>query len=159
MKLFSLKNFTPSLNKARKAYYFFWYSFNVLLFSKNQIRLLCQTPNAFSTVKLALYVQSLCLLLHNKFLVFNNSDNCWKSSHNLWTLPNHNSRTLEGLGFRACHSASAQSPTAPFWKPNVLGELQESVLFEMTDKSLRVKLVIVGLLEHNLTRKFWFIYV
>jgi len=35
--------------------------------------------------------------------------------------------SLEGLGFRACYSVSAQSPTAPFWKPNVLGELQESV--------------------------------
>jgi len=34
-----------------------------------------------------------------------------------------------------------------------MGELQESVLFETTDKSLRVKLVIVGLLEHNLTQR------
>jgi len=46
--------------------------------------------------------------------VFNISDNCWKSSHNLWTSPNHNSRSLEGLGFRACYSASAQYPTARF---------------------------------------------
>jgi len=30
------------------------------------------------------------------------------------------------------------------------GELQESVLFEMTRKSFHVKLVIVSLLEHNL---------
>ena len=81
------------------------------------------------------------------------SDNCWKSSHNLWTLPNRNSRSLEDLGFRACYSASAQSPTAPFWKPNVLAELQESVPFEMKDKSLRVKLVIVNLLEHSLNQQ------
>jgi len=112
-------------------------------------------PNAktFSTVKLALCVQSLCLLLHNNFLVFNINDNCWKSSHNLRMLPNHNSRSLEGLGFRACHSTSAQSSTTPYWKPNVLGELQESVTFEMTDKSLRVKLAIVSLLEHNLNQR------
>ena len=81
-------------------------------------------PNAitFSPAKLALWLQSLCLLLHNNFLVFIISDDCWKSSHNLWTLPNHNSQagSLEGLGFRACYSASAQSPTAPFWKPNFL---------------------------------------
>jgi len=127
----------------------FCYSFKVLVFSKNQIRLLCQ-PQTFSTVKLALCVQSLCLLLHNIFLVFNISDNCWKSSHNLLTLPNHNSRSLEGLGFQACYSTSSQSPTAQLWKPNVLEELQESVPFEMTDKSLRVKLVIVSLPEYNL---------
>jgi len=57
------------------------------------------------------------------FLVFNISDNCWKSSHNLWTLPIHNSRLQEGLVFQACYSASAQSPTAPIWKPNVLEKL------------------------------------
>ena len=71
------------------------------------------------------YVQSLCLLLHNNFLVFNISDNCCKSSRNLWTLPNHNSRSLEDLGFRAYHSASAQSPSAPLWKPNVLGNYRK----------------------------------
>ena len=32
-------------------------------------------------------------------------------------------------------------------------ELQESVPYEMTDKSLRVKLVIVSLLEHNLNQR------
>jgi len=115
--------------------------------------LLCQTAKAFFIVKLALYVESLCLLLHNNFLLFSISDNSWKSSHNLWTLPNHNSRSLEGLGFRACYSVIAQSPTAPFCKPNVLGDQQESVLFEMTDKSLRVKLVIASLLEHNLNQQ------
>jgi len=43
----------------------------------------------------------------------------------------------------------------PFWKLNVLEELQESVLTEIKDKSLRVKLAVVSLLEHNLnsTRK------
>jgi len=111
-----------------------------------------QNAKTFSTVKLVLRAQSQCLLLHNIFLVFN-IYNCWKSSHNLWTLPNHNSWSLERLGFRACYSASAPSPTTPFWKPNVLGELQEIVLFEMTDKSLRVKLVIVSLLEHNLNQR------
>jgi len=64
-----------------------------------------------------------------------------------------NPGSLEGLGFRAWYSASAQSPTAPFWKPNVLGELQESVPFEMMDKSLCVTLVIVSLLEHNLNQR------
>jgi len=48
---------------------------------------------------------------------------------------------------------SAQSPIAPFWKPNVLGELQESVLFEMKDKSLHIKLGIVSLLEHGLNQR------
>jgi len=33
------------------------------------------------------------------------------------------------------------------------GKLQESVLFEMTDKSLRVKFVVVSLLEHNLNQQ------
>jgi len=154
VKLFSLKNFTLSLNEAPKEHYF---CFLLLIQSSGvqQKSNKATLPNTktFSTLKLALCVQSLCLLLHNNFLVFNINDNCWKSSHNLWTLPNHNSGSLEGLGFRACYSASAQSPTAPFWKPNVLGELQESVLFEMTDKSLRVKLVIVSVPEHNLNQR------
>jgi len=81
------------------------------------------------------------------------SDNCWKSSHNIWTLPHHDSRSLQDLGFPACYSTSAQSPTAPFWKTNVLGKLQENVPFKMTDKSLRVKLVIASLLEHNLNQR------
>jgi len=154
VKLFSLKNFTLSLNEAPKAHYFCF----LLLIQRSAVQQKSNKGNlpntkTFSTVKLAMYVQSLCLLLHNNFLVFNISANCWKSSHNLWTLPNHNSRSLEGLGFRACYSASAQPSTAPFWNPYVLGELQESVLFEMTDKSLRVKLVIVSLLEHNLNQQ------
>ena len=71
----------------------------------------------------------------------------------IWTLPINNSRSPEGVGFRACYSAPAESLTAPFRKLNVLGELQESALFEMTDKSLRVKLVIVSLIEHNLNQQ------
>jgi len=75
VKLFSLKNFALSLSEAPKRIIFvFCYSFNILLSSKNQIRLLCQTPNVFSTVKRALCVQSLCLLLHSNFLVFSISD-------------------------------------------------------------------------------------
>jgi len=38
----------------------------------------------------------------------------------------------------------------PVLKTKCSGELQESVPFEMKDKSLHVKLVIVSLLEHNL---------
>jgi len=39
----------------------------------------------------------------------------------------------------------------PVLKTKRSGEtIQESVLFEMTDKSLRVKLVTVSLLEHRL---------
>jgi len=41
----------------------------------------------------------------------------------------------------------------PVLKTNVLVELQESALFGMTDKSLRVKLVIASLLEHNLNQQ------
>jgi len=61
--------------------------------------------------------------------------------------------SVVGLGFRACYRASAQSSTARFGKPNVLGELQENVPLEMTDKSLRIKLVIVSFLEHNLNQR------
>jgi len=38
------------------------------------------------------------------------------SSDNIWTLPNRHSQSLEGLDFQACCRASAQTPTAPFWK-------------------------------------------
>jgi len=154
VKLFSLKNFALSLNEAPKAHYFYF----LLLIQSSGVQQKSNKatlPNTktFSAVILALCVQSLRLVLHNNFLVFNISDNCLKSSHNLWTLPNHNSRSLEGLGFQACYSTSAQSPTAPFWKPNVLGELQERVPFESTDESLRDKLVIVSLLEHTLNQR------
>ena len=49
--------------------------------------------------------------------------------------------------------AGVPAPTGTFWKSDVLGKLQESVLYEMTDKSLRVKLVIVSLFEHNLNQQ------
>jgi len=127
----------------KRIIFVFCHSFNVLLFSKNQTTLLCQTRNAFSTAKLACaYNRYVCC--YTIILVFNINDNCWKSSHNLWTLPNHNSRSPDGLDFRACYRASPQPPTAPFWKPNLLGKLQERVLFEMTDKSLPVKLAVVS---------------
>ena len=41
----------------------------------------------------------------------------------------------------------------PVLKTKCTGELQESVLFEMTDKSLRVKFVIVSLPEYNLNQQ------
>jgi len=109
-KLFSLNNFTFSLNEAPKAHYFCF----LLLIESSAVQQhsnKATLPNikTFSTVKLALCVQSLCSLLHNKFLVFHISDNCWKRSRTLWTLPSHNSRSFEGLGFRACCNASAQS--------------------------------------------------
>ena len=137
----------------KRIIFVFCYSFKVLVFSKKSNKATLPNTKTFSTVKLVLYAQSLCLLLHNIFLVFNISDNCWKSSHNLWTLPNHNSMSLEGLGFRACCSTSAQSPTTAFWKPIVLGIYMKVFPFEMMDKSLHIKLVIVSLLEHNLNQQ------
>jgi len=84
VELFSLKNFTLSLNEARKAHYFCF----PLLIQRSAVQQksnISTLPNTktFSTAKPASCVQSLCLLLHNNFLVFNISDNCWKSSHNL----------------------------------------------------------------------------
>jgi len=98
-------------------------------------------------------IKNFCLLLHNNFLVFNISDNCWKSSHNVWTLPNHNSRVTLGFRFPSMLQRVPSIFYRPVLKTNVLGELQESVPFEMTDKSLHVKLVIVSLLEHNLNQR------
>ena len=146
-KLFSLKNFTLSLNEAPKAHYFCF----LLLIQRSAVQKKSNKatlPNtkSFFDCKTPV-VHAIAMFIASQFFsVFNISYNCWKSSHNLWTLPNHNPLSLERLGFRACYSASAQSPTAPFWNPNVLGELQESVLVEMADKSLRVELVIVSLL-------------
>jgi len=63
VKPFSLKNFALSLNETPEAHYF---CFLLLIQSsavqQNQIRLLCQTSKAFSTVKLVLCLKSLCLL-------------------------------------------------------------------------------------------------
>jgi len=77
VKLFSLKNFALSLNEAPKAHYF---CFLLLIQSSGvqQKSNKATLPNTktFSAVKLALCVQSLRLLLHNNFLVFNISDNC-----------------------------------------------------------------------------------
>jgi len=100
VKLFSLKNFILSLNEAPKAHYFCF----LLLIQSSAVQQKSNKatlPNTktFSTVKLALCVQSLCSLLHNNFLVFNISDNCWKSSRTLWTLPNHKSRVTWGFRF------------------------------------------------------------
>jgi len=64
---------------------------------QNSYKATLPNTKTFSPVKLALCVQSLCFLLHNNFLAFNISDNCWKSSRNLCTLPNHN---LVTWGFR-----------------------------------------------------------
>ena len=100
LKLFSLKYFMLSLNEAPKAHYFCF----LLLIQSSAVqqksnKALLPNIKTFSTVKLALCVQSLCLVLHNNFLVFNTSNNCWKSSHNLWTLPNHKSRVTWGFRF------------------------------------------------------------
>jgi len=125
VKLFSLKNFALSLNEALKAHYF---CFLLLIQSSavqqksNKVTL----PNnkSFSTVKLALCVQSLCLLLHNNFLVFNISDNCWKSSHNLWTLPNHNSGVTWGFRFPSMLQSVRSTFYRPVLKTKRSGELQ-----------------------------------
>ena len=98
-----------------------------MVFSKNEIRLLCQTPKlCYCETRV---VRTIAMFIASQqFLVFNISDSCWKSSHNLWTLPNHNSRSLEGLGFQACHSASAEFPTTPFRKPSVLGDRDDRIV-------------------------------
>jgi len=57
------------------------------------------------------------------------------------------------ISYNARYRASAQSSATSFRKPNVPGKLRESVLFEMTDKSLGVKLVIVSLLAHYLNQQ------
>jgi len=68
VKLFSLKNFILSLNEAPKAHYCCF----LLLIQSSAVQQKSNKatlPNnkTFSTVKLALCVQSLCLLLHNYF--------------------------------------------------------------------------------------------
>jgi len=114
VKLFSLKNLYTFTKRGAES--------ELFLFSATHSKLCCQQklnkatlPNnkTFSTVKLALCVQSPCLLLHNNFLVFNIRDNCWESSHNLWTLPNHNSRV--GCGFR--FPSMLQSVCSIFYRP------------------------------------------
>jgi len=97
VKLFSLNNFTLSLNEAPKVHYFCFLLFieSSAVQQKSNKATLPNTKTLCKTVKLALCVQSLCLLLHNNFLVFNISENCWKGSHNLWTLPSHTSGHLK----------------------------------------------------------------
>jgi len=153
VKLFSLKNFTLSLNEAPKAHYFCF----LLLIQSSAVQQKSNKatlPNTktFSTVKLALCAQSLCLLLHNNLLVFNISDNCWKRSHNLWTLPNHNSRVTWGLRFPSKLQRVRSISYRPVLKTKRSGGTT-GVPFEMTDKSLRVRLVIVRLLAHNLNQQ------
>jgi len=68
VKLFSLNNVTLSLHEAPKAHYFCF----LLLIQRSAVQQKSNKatlPNTktFSTVKLALCVQSLCLLLHNNF--------------------------------------------------------------------------------------------
>ena len=153
MKLFSLKNFTLSLNEAPKAHYFCFLLpiQNSAVQQKSNKATLPNTKTFSTVVKLALWVQSLCLLLHNNFLVFIISDSCWKvriiCGRCQITIP----VSLEG--FQACYSASAQSSTSRFSKIKRSGGIRRNCFpFEMTDKSLRVKLVIVSWLEHNLNQ-------
>jgi len=68
VKLFSLKNFILSLKQVPKAHYFCF----LLLIQRSAVQQKSNKatlPNTktFSTVKLALCVQSLCLLFHNNF--------------------------------------------------------------------------------------------
>jgi len=64
-----------------------------------------------------------------------------------------NPGSLEGLGFRACYSTSAESPTALFWKPNVLGNYRKVLPLRWTINHFTFKPVIVSLLEHNLNQR------
>ena len=159
MKLCSLKNFTLSLNEAPKAHYF---CFLLLIQSSavHQKSIKATLPNTktFFTVNLALCAQSLYLLLHNNFLVFNISDNCWKSSHNLLMLPNRNSRVTWVFRFPSMLQRVCSMSYRPVLKTKRSGGTTGKcslVPFEMTDKSLRVKLVIVSLLEHNSNKRIW----
>ena len=122
MKLFSLKNFTLSLNEAPKAHYFCF----LLLIKSSAVQ---QKSNkaTLSNNKNFFYCKTCCtykryvLMLHNNFLVFNISYNCWKSSHNLCTLPNHNSRHLrvdvsEHAAARPLNFLPPQFENQTFWK-------------------------------------------
>jgi len=133
VKLFSSKNFTLSLNEApkdrftkRRALFCFLLLIQSSAVQQKSSRSTLPNNKTFSTVKLALCMQSLCLLVHNIFLVFNISDNCWKNSHNLLMLPNHNSRVT--LGFRFPSMLQLVHPI--FYRPvlrtpNVLGNYRK----------------------------------
>jgi len=96
-----LNNFTLSLNEAPKAHYFccllliqrssgVQQKSNKVTLPNTKSFFYCKTP----------VVRAIATFI--AFLVFYISDNCWNSSHNVWTLPNHNSPSLVGLSFRAC---------------------------------------------------------
>ena len=153
MKLFSL-NFILSLNETPKAHCFcFLQLIQRSAVQQKSNKATLPNTKTFSTVKLTLCVQSLYLLLHNNFLVFNISDNCWKSSHNLWTLPNHNSRVTWGFRFPCMLQLVRSISHRHVFKTKRTWETTGKWLYEMMDKSRRGKLVIVSLPEH----KFCFI--
>ena len=155
VKLFSLKHSTLSLNEATKAHCFcFLLLIQLSAVQQKSNKVIFPNTKYFFNCKARVVRTVAVFIVSQYFLVFNISDNCSKSSHILWTLSDYNCQSPEGFGFQACYSASTQSPTARFWKlKNVLGKLQESVLYEMKDKSLRVKLSIVSLPEHNLNQQ------
>ena len=122
VKLFSLKNFTLSPNEAPKVHYFcFLLPIQSSAVQQKSNKATFPNNKTFSTVKLALCVQSLCLLLHNNILLFNISDNCWKSSHNLWTLPNHNSRVTWGFRLQSMLQLVRSIFFRPFLKTKCSG--------------------------------------
>jgi len=114
MKLFSLKNFTHTLNEAPKAHCFFLLLIQSFAVQQKSNKATLKKTNAFSTVKLALCVQSLCLLPRDNFLFSTPVITAEKvriiCGRCQITIPG----SLEGLGFRGCYSASAQSSTARF---------------------------------------------
>ena len=119
VKQFSLKNFILSLNEAPKAHRFCF----LLLIQHSAVQrksnkaTLPNTKNFFNCKTRVVRIIAV-FIASQYFFSFQHLwyCNCWKSLHNLWTLPNHNSRSLEDLDFRACHSASAQSFYRPVFK-------------------------------------------
>jgi len=67
VKLFSLKNFILSLNEAPKAHYFFLLLIQSSAVQQKSSKATLPNTKTFSTVKLALCVQLLSLLLDNNF--------------------------------------------------------------------------------------------
>jgi len=159
VKLISLKNFIFSLNEEPKAQYFcFLQLIQSSAVQQKSNKTTLPNTKTFSTAKLTMCVQTLCLLLNNNIFVFNISDDCWKSSHNLWTLPNHKSRVTWGSRFPSMLQHVRSISYQPVWKTKRSGETTGKcflVPFEMTDKSFRVKLVIVSLLENNSNQRIW----
>jgi len=114
-------------------------------------------PNTktFSTAKLALCVHLLCVLLHNTFLVFNISDELLKKFAQSVDVAKSQFRVTWGFRFPSMLQRVRSISYRLVLKTKSSGRttVQESVLFEMTDKSLRVKLVVVSLLEHNFNQR------